>query len=365
MLKHAVIYIGGSVENTPKVGRVYGSLVKYFKHVDLLTLSKYGHGVGYSYSYDAGSYYLKLLKFISANLFILFNLVKCRPAEVYAINPIAGVIALFYTVVFRKKYYYESLEIFTGSNNRLYTNKWFRPFFYWIERTVAHRARYFIATDQFRLCFLRRYYKIPADKCVYLYNTRIFSEVVPSKTQVEYAQLIVSYCGILMPGRGIEEIIKAFASFEAGGTLWLVGDCGSELYRTKLQSIVESCGITDRVVFWGKVSHSEILSYMQRSDITFALYERNCVNNRLCSPNKFFDAMASGVKLITGNCYLANFLRNNGALVYTIKNVSVREIVAAFQACCAGVFASGATEKLSSKFDWQNEEIKLLQFVLT
>ena len=363
MLKLAVIFIGGSVENTPKVGRIYGSLVKYFNLVDLLTLSKYGYDVGRSYSYDAGSNYLKPLKFLLANLLILFNLIKYRPTKVYAINPLAGVIASIYAFVFRQQYYYESLEIFAGSNNHLYTNKWFRPLFYWIERTVARRASYFIATDQFRMRFLRRYYKIPAEKCAYLYNTRIFSEVVPSKTQVGYAQPIVSYCGGLMPGRGIEEIIRAFAAFEAGGTLWLVGGWGSELYRTKLQSIVEECGIADRVVFWGKVSNSEILSYMQGSDVTFALYNRNCVNNRLCSPNKFFDAMASGVKLISVKCYLADFLRNNGTPIYTVKKISVQEIVNAFQACRSGAFNSGVAEKLSSKFDWQNEETKLLHYV--
>ncbi|MEA3467602.1 MAG: glycosyltransferase [Thermodesulfobacteriota bacterium] len=363
MCKYAVIFIGGSVENTPKVARVYGSLVKHFNHVKLFTLSKHGHGVGDSYSYDAGANYMKFIKYLFFSFLILFHLAKKRPTRVYAINPFAGVIALIYTFIFRKQYYYESLEIFTGSSSSLYSNKWFRPLFYRIERTIACRARYFITPDQYRMRFLRRYYRIPAEKCFFLYNTRIFSEVLPSKTQSGYAQPIVSYCGLLMPGRGIEEIIKAFASFEVGGTLWLVGDWGSGLYRTKLQSLVEGCGIADRVVFRGKVSNSEMLSYMQESDITFALYKRNCVNNRLCSPNKFFDSMASGVKLITVNCYLADFLRNNGALIYTVKEVSVQEIVTAFQFCHSAVFNSGVTEILSSKFDWLSEEKKLVSLL--
>lgn len=348
--------------NTPKVTRIHKSLNRRYGNIDVITLSKYGHGVGIGYSYDARNSCLKLVKVMVGCFRIWMRLIILRPRSVYAINPPAGAITLLYHIVCGGEYCYESLEIWAGSSSRVYTHPVWRKAFYWVERVVAQRATYFIMTDQFRMRFLRRYYRIPRHKCVYLYNTGINEDDVSVITPVEYAHPVVSYCGLLMRGRGIVEIVKGFALSGIGGTLLLVGECDSR-YRAELQEIVDSCGIGDRVVFSGKVPHSEMINAMQRSDITFALYERSCVNNRLCSPNKFFDAIGAGVKLITVRCYLARFLRAQGAAIYSVESVAVGDITRALRECGSGRVSAGTTEDLRKLFDWRNEEGKLLKLL--
>jgi glycosyltransferase involved in cell wall biosynthesis len=67
------------------------------------------------------------------------------------------------------------------------------------------------------------------------------------------------YVGRLSPSKRVHEIIKAFALFreETGtGQLWLVGD-GADRYLNTLHHLVRQLGLSECVIFWGRLSEED------------------------------------------------------------------------------------------------------------
>jgi glycosyltransferase involved in cell wall biosynthesis len=67
------------------------------------------------------------------------------------------------------------------------------------------------------------------------------------------------YCGRLTASKRVDDILRAFAIFEAEqgpGQLWLVGD-GPDRYVSALRRLASRLGITGRVRFWGRLPADE------------------------------------------------------------------------------------------------------------
>lgn len=79
---------------------------------------------------------------------------------------------------------------------------------------------------------------------------------------------IISYAGRLIPWKGVEYLIKAFAKVDdarrRSSKLLIVGDGPS---RLKLQKLSQQLGIVDSVIFTGRIPNNLVPSYIASSDI--------------------------------------------------------------------------------------------------
>ncbi|MCG2835703.1 hypothetical protein L6J37_02365 [Photobacterium sp. WH77] len=254
----------------------------------------------------------KLVNVIVAYLNLIFCLYRNRNQIdlIYAINPISGLAAYFLFKLTGTKYVYETQEIFIGTKHRFFTGRW-KPLWFKLESMVARSAQKFIATDQYRMKFLRRLYKINYEKCDYLYNTTYKNKYdrcsLRNKHSIDNEKYIVSYCGAIIKNRSINEIMIAFKKANLNNSILYMVGYFDEKFKIELDALVDSIGLTN-VVFTGKVDNNTLKEYMALSNVTFALYESNCVNNRLNSPNKLFDAIMCKVSLITTQTFLSNYL---------------------------------------------------------
>jgi len=140
-----------------------------------------------------------------------------------------------------------------------------------IQKFVFHRADKVITPSSYLKGILQKYYKVPAVKIEVVYNAVELKEVEAAGEK--YGQPVVITIGRLVPWKGIGELIElvpALVEKYPDFKLLVVGD-GPE--NDKLKKLCHEIGAEPHVIFTGKVSHEQTLSFLKNSDI-FVLNSR-------------------------------------------------------------------------------------------
>ncbi|MEM7115913.1 MAG: glycosyltransferase family 4 protein [Chloroflexota bacterium] len=168
-----------------------------------------------------------------------------------------------------------------------------------------------------------------------------FHTARPQQVRQQYGlddQITIGFVGSLKPWHGTETLVSAFnhiSGEEQKSNLLLVGD-GPQ--RPFLAEQVDTAGLTDRVIFTGKVPHAEVPDYAAAMDIAVAPYTPN--DNFYFSPMKIFEYMAAGTAVVaaaigqvkeavqhgeTGLLYEPGNIEDlTNCLQYLIRNEAVR-----------------------------------------
>ncbi len=315
-----ILFAGYSINNTPKIRNLLYSLKSEGYHVAIFGIVKdLSHKLEdidtthlYSKRDKQGILKIFLVFFYIVKLILLLVFFH-KKSNIYAINPVAGIVALISNIFSSKKYIYESHEMVFGLNYPYFRGRW-RHFWSFIEKKIILKAEYFFTTDAYRLRFIKRYYKVKKDNMGYILNVpnTIFNinDKVSCRKLFDFQdKFVISYCGGIISGRGIELIIEAYAKFQRvtpNTILLLAGSIEKDYYDFLLAKIILLGINNDQVIFTGKLENDMLTKYMTSSDITFALYSRDSLNNRMCSPNKVFDALHSNTYVISTNSFLVH-----------------------------------------------------------
>ncbi len=308
-IKAKIIFAGLSTTTTPKIALIQDTLQKSGLDTEIVSITKYPEQRNKQTNFPINqkrTIFKVAMGVIQATRAIIHLAAQNSKQSIcYAINPPSGLIALMLKILKGTPYLYETHEIFCGFKNEIYGGRK-RHLWYRIEKLIIKNSTHFIATDEFRLRFLRRYYKINQTKSsFYLYNTTLAS--TSSTQEYEPQRGTVSYCGGIYPDRMIDTIIKAFGLSTKANQLVLAGTY-DPAYKNELERLIRSIRLDGKVHFTGIIPNPAIRKAMAESEVTIAIYARDCTNNRLCSPNKFFDAIATNTQIITTKSPLAKQL---------------------------------------------------------
>ncbi|WP_273858905.1 glycosyltransferase family protein [Photobacterium sp. GSS17] len=309
-----LLFVGKDLNSAPKIERLFSFFSNKASIHAYCILREKSNKLN-SYGYKERFRFLSYFKILFLMLKVFFILVFKNDGKselIYAVNLPAAIIGRF-IIIFNKKYTlsYEAFEINVGMTKSIYSGR-FRPFWRFIEKWVIDGCGYFIATDQYRLKFLRRYYNIDKNKtyCDYIYNTRDLVKIIEEKKDDNY--ISACYCGGVMAGRSIDDTIIALNKTLPSLHFNIYGSVDN-LYLTEINEKFKSNGI-NKINFHGRFDNSSVVSILSNEDITFSFYSSVSSNNRLASPNKLFDAMASGILLLTSSFPLVRFLNRKGEL---------------------------------------------------
>jgi PEP-CTERM/exosortase A-associated glycosyltransferase len=125
------------------------------------------------------------------------------------------------------------------------------------------------------------------------------SEALRSRWGIQDAQ-IMGYVGSFSRYEGLElliEVLKVLVKEFSNLRLLLVGD--GDLHTT-LQRLASAVGMSDRVVFTGRVAHKEVLEFYRLCDF-LVLPRRDTPETRLVTPLKPLEIMAVGKPLIASD----------------------------------------------------------------
>jgi glycosyltransferase involved in cell wall biosynthesis len=113
---------------------------------------------------------------------------------------------------------------------------------------------------------------------------------------------IVLFQGWIGPSRCIEPVIASMANWPAEARLVLIGPVKDD-YRAALISLAAGAGVTERVIFLGRVPYAELLGYTAGADLGLSIVSERAENNlswkyTAGAINKRFEYMAVGLPQI-------------------------------------------------------------------
>lgn len=188
-----------------------------------------------------------------------------------------------------------------------------------------------------------------------------------NKKQNERETINLIYSGTISEIRGAKEMIKAFSLLSKKVkkvSLYLVGPVSPPALEKELREMISFYGLQASVRLTGRVTPKEVFSYYARSDIGLALLHP--VENNLKSlVTKLFEYMAAGLPIVA-----SNFPRWEALLAETGSGVTVCPFDPQLIVFQIGYLIDNPTlrvtmgekgrEAIERKYNWQNEEIKLL-----
>ncbi len=106
---------------------------------------------------------------------------------------------------------------------------------------------------------------------------------------------VVIYQGWISGERNLETLVRAAEHLPAGAWLVMIG---YGAYEEHLRSVVAGQPWSDKVRFLGRIEPQDILAVTAGADLGVIPYQPIDLNHRLCSPNKFFEYIQTGVPVL-------------------------------------------------------------------
>lgn len=171
-----------------------------------------------------------------------------------------------------------------------------------LERKLLPRVDLLVAPTPERAAFLEQYGlaapPLVVRNCPPLHTPvpgQALQELLARAGRPAQGRRLVLYQGTLAPSRCVLEVVAAAAHLPPEALLVLLGPVDVAL-RAPLQSALAAA--EDRVVLLDPLSPEAVWPVLCSADVGLALYRPDCLNNRLCAPNKVFEYMAAGLPIV-------------------------------------------------------------------
>lgn len=369
----SIVFMGLSIENTPKLNLVVKTLESNGFEVSIKGIVKTSLNPDAQpglYVKGQAQGLAKVVKVFGLQIRLLMHLLfRDRSDFLYSVNTLSGLVVMVVCGLKGKKYVYEAHEMVFGVNYPFFRGSW-RKIWILIEKRVIRKSTWFFTTDQFRLTFYNRFLKLNKQQQGYLLNVPE-SAVYEDKSILRekyglHSRYIISYCGGVMPGRNIEEIIEAYGLIDRSETTLLLAGSVSPEYQKDLLEHLKQCGIAEQeVVFTGFIENRVLKEYMRLSDVTFILYQPVSLNNRFSSPNKVFDAIHTETYFITSYSPLSHAIVSRYPVGEIIEKVTPGNLANQLKNALEQTSRLGNSsyEEVKKKYSWEEESRKLNRII--
>lgn len=185
--------------------------------------------------------------------------------------------------------------------------------------TLTKADKYIVVTSKLK-DVLHGDYKIPKDKIIVIENganTDLFKpmDAVRAKTQLslQHSVSYICFIGGFSRWQGIDNFVKAMPSVlkECVNARALVVGDGEMKYE--LLELAIQLGISDKVIFTGKVPYDQVMLYINASEICVAPFVRERNQRIGLSPLKLCEYMACGKPVVASRISGLEILEENKA----------------------------------------------------
>ena len=243
--------------------------------------------------YSLSKKHSSLFYYLKFTALLVYNLLKSNADIFFA----EDIYTLPFIAVIAKlkggKVFYDSRELFcflAGLKERKRIQKLLAS----IEKRFINKADYVIVTGDMDGDFLCKQYGLA--KTITIRNLPFYREKTEPvdlrrKYGIEAAKKVLVYQGVILHGRGLRHIFE-FLKSNNDAVLIVFGDGEYKNYYVELS---HSLGITDKVIFAGKIPQGELLNYSAGADIGLSLIENLSISYYYALPNKLFEYIMAGL----------------------------------------------------------------------
>jgi glycosyltransferase involved in cell wall biosynthesis len=179
--------------------------------------------------------------------------------------------------------------------------------------------------------------------------------------EIEKKENILLYQGSINKGRGLDKLVAAMQNIK--GVLWI---CGDGNFIDEMKAAIKKYNVSEKIIFWGMLNPVDLKMKTATATVAINPFEKEGLNQYLSLSNKFFDYIHSALPQVTMNypeysninreievALLINDLEPDTIATAVNKLFSDKELYNRLKNNC---------DKAREKFNWQQEENKLLSF---
>jgi glycogen(starch) synthase len=219
-------------------------------------------------------------------------------ARVYHANDFIGLLMVALAGIWGRPVVYDSHELFFDRfpeglfNYPLKYLIWaLRP----LEKILARRATAVITVGDRVAEQLAKTLNIPLP--VVVRNAVDIRELTPAVPIARNAnEKIIAHTGVLLDGRHLPELVESLTHLPTDIALALIGD---GKLRKQLINDAQRWGVTDRVKMIFPVTPQNMPTTLAQADASIMLITSKRLSYHLSLPNKFFEAVAAGVPIVS------------------------------------------------------------------
>lgn len=170
---------------------------------------------------------------------------------------------------------------------------------------------------------------------------------------------VLIYQGAINIGRGLENVIYAM-KFLPDVVLWIIGDGDIKI---NLEKQVLKNGLSEQVIFEGRVDAEQLRKLTMTADIGLCLLENKGLSYYYSLPNRIFDYMHAGIPVLTTPFpEISKIVEEYRTGITTMENdpANLAKIISGM---LQNPIDTSHFDELSRTFCWQHEQNKLLHLI--
>lgn len=170
---------------------------------------------------------------------------------------------------------------------------------------------------------------------------------------------VLIYQGAINIGRGLENVIDAM-KFLPDVVLWIIGDGDIKI---NLENQVLKNGLSEQVIFEGRVDAEQLRKLTPSADIGLCLLENKGLSYYYSLPNRIFDYMHAGIPVLTTPFPEISKIVDEHHTGITTLEKDPEKLAKIITNMLQNPIDTSHFEALSRTFCWQHEQDKLLHLI--
>jgi glycosyltransferase involved in cell wall biosynthesis len=185
--------------------------------------------------------------------------------------------------------------------------------------------------------------------------------LLSARSNQEKKDRYILYQGAVNEGRCFETLIPAMQEVPCKLLV-----CGDGNFMQQAMKLVRDYRLEEKVVFKGNVPPDELKEITEQACIGLNLVENTGLSNYLSLANKFFDYIHAGIPQLCAGYPAYKEINDKTEVAVLITDMNAKNIAAAMNNLLSNEVVyqrlQGNCVKAASMYNWQQEEITLLEF---
>jgi glycosyltransferase involved in cell wall biosynthesis len=188
-------------------------------------------------------------------------------------------------------------------------------------------------------------------------NIALLKDIKP----VEKTEKFIIYQGAVNEGRSFETLIPAFKDINCKLVI-----CGDGNFMQQARQLVTDNGLTQKVIFKGRIKPDALNEITQQAYIGITLFENKGLSNYYSLGNRFFDYLHAGIPQLCVNYPVYKEINDPLPVAVLTDDLSAENIAAQLNNLLENEVLYKSLQQncisLRQTLNWQQEEIKLIHF---
>jgi hypothetical protein len=351
--------------------------IQYFDHIYLLGINRNGELAHHeklnekisiirfpidSNFWIKASFFKKIFSIIEFWLFILNFLIKNKPEVVNAHNLASLPPCIFYKVFYKHKIVYDTHELETERTGWSMVVKKIAKLF---ESFCIKFVNEIVVVNEPYAEYYKKKYNLDS---LVVYNTPNYSQIkknkyLHGKFNIRRKDKVFIYIGALSKNRGIEEYLDFFDNTKLNISLVFLGS-------GPLRDLIKKFELKKKNIYLHPpVNHLDVPKIISSADFSISVLRsrKTSLSYEYAAPNKLFESIMAGVPILSGGLkFEAEFVTNNNIGMPVNFDKFTPDIGSSIKKLIKLDYKllEENCKKLSKIYNWENQEVKIKNYML-